>query len=166
MTDLVTSQVPQTSSDDVDKDDTETDKTPVSDEAKDITKPLVPETVTRPAYINKQFPKSTFPHYSPLSTRSRKITSPTSSFPFSPVSGSDTISGSDLSDSATPVTTPGVARKRTVSSTSHDDRFALFSPPAPSSSMSRSSSTLSLCSNISQVNSSLTPVEKLLKHCK
>ena len=108
----------------------------------------------------KNFPKSSFTNYSPLTTRSRKITSPTSSFPFSPVS--DTFSSSDVSDSATPVTTPSLGRKRTVSNTSYDERF----PFVPTASMSRSSSTLSLCSNVSQAPSSLTPVERLLKHCQ
>jgi len=112
---------------------------------------------------NKNLSKSSFSHYSPLSTRSRKITSPSSSFPFSPVSGSE----SDMSHTSDLVSpnTPGAFRKRTISSTSHDDnRFVPFSPPALSS-MSRSSSTLSLCSNISQATS-ITPIEKLLKHLR
>ena len=45
-------------------------------------------------------------HFSPLSTRSRKILSPNSSFPFSPVS--DVSTSSDMSDSATPTSTPGM----------------------------------------------------------
>ena len=106
--------------------------------------------------------KSSFPQFSsPLTTRSRKITSPSSSFPYSPVSSVLSVSSSDLSDVTTPGSTPLLDRKRTVSSC-QDEK----APGSSVSTMSRSSSTLSLCSNVSQVSSALSPVEKLLKHCQ
>ena len=97
---------------------------------------------------------SSFTHFSPLTTRSRKITSPSSSFPYSPVSNGFSVS--DLSDLTTPGSTPVLDRKRTVSG----------QDSVSTSTMSRSSSTLSLCSNQSQVTSPLSPVERLLKHCQ
>ena len=100
---------------------------------------------------------SSFTHFSPLTTRSRKITSPSSSFPYSPVSNGFSVSSSDLSDLTTPGSTPLLDRKRTVSSCQDS---------VSTSNMSRSSSTLSLCSNLSQVAPSLSPVERLLKHCQ
>ena len=108
--------------------------------------------------------KSSFPQFSsPLTTRSRKITSPSSSFPYSPVSSVLSVSSSDLSDVTTPGSTPLLDRKRTVSSC-QDEKAPVGGSSV--STMSRSSSTLSLCSNVSQVSSALSPVEKLLKHCQ
>jgi len=120
---------------------------------------VVPVTTIPPRTKSSALPS--FPHYSsPLTTRSRKITSPSSSFPYSPVSSVLSLSSSDLSDVASPGSTPVLARQRTVSSCQDEaDKGSV-------STMSRSSSTLSLCSNVSQVSSALTPVEKLLKHLR
>jgi len=118
------------------------------------------ETVVPPT--TRTVSKSSFPQFSsPLTTRSRKITSPSSSFPYSPVSSVLSVSSSDLSDVTTPGSTPLLDRKRTVSSC-QDEK----APGSSVSTMSRSSSTLSLCSNVSQVSAALSPVEKLLKHLR
>lgn len=69
---------------------------------------------------------------------------------------------SDISENSTPISTPILGRKRTISNSFEVDRF----PPGPLSSMSRSSSTLSLCSNVSQASSGLPPLDRLVKHLR
>jgi len=118
---------------------------------------------------SKTSPGGTFPPSSPMTMRSRKITGPSSNS-FSFLSASDHISSlyqskmsdsnSDISENSTPVTTPLLGRKSFVSSYEPDKL-----PQAPST-MSRSSSTLSLCSNVSQASSSLPPLDRLLKHLR
>ena len=103
--------------------------------------------------------RSDYPQYSPFTTRSRKITSPSAGFPMSPA-----FDTADLSDSVTPNASPQVGRRRLVSTgASQEDRFQLTGQPPLFSPISRSSSTLSLCSNVSSVT---TPIDKLTKHCK
>ena len=128
-----------------------------------------------PIMTQRNFPKISpsgmFPPNSPLTLRSRKVTSP-SSTSFSFLSASDHLSSlhqsklsdstSDISEVTTPISTPLLGRKRTSSNSFEIERF----PPAPSSTMSRSSSTLSLCSNVSQATSGLPPLDRLLKHSK
>lgn len=102
-----------------------------------------------------------FSQYSPFTTRSRKITSPGAGFPMSPAFDSFSTS-SDLSDSVTPNPSPQVGRRRLVST--GEERFPFTSgsgQPPLFSPMSRSSSTLSLCSNVS---SAATPIDKLTRH--
>jgi len=69
---------------------------------------------------------------------------------------------SDISENSTPISTPILGRKRTSSNSFEVDRF----PPGPLTSMSRSSSTLSLCSNVSQASSGLPPLDRLVKHLR
>eukprot|EP00092_Neocalanus_flemingeri_P008964 GFUD01009645.1.p1 GENE.GFUD01009645.1~~GFUD01009645.1.p1 ORF type:complete len:484 (+),score=137.53 GFUD01009645.1:53-1504(+) len=131
---------------------------------------LVSPSMTRKSF-SKTSPSGPFPPNSPLTLRSRKVTSP-SSTSFSFLSPSDHISSlyqsklsdstSDISEIATPLSTPLLGRKRTSSNSFEVDRF----PPAPSSTMSRSSSTMSLCSNVSQATSGLPPLDRLLKHLR
>jgi len=130
-----------------------------------------PSNIVSPTLAHKIFPKTspagTFPPSSPMAMRSRKITNPSSSS-FSFLSASDHISSlyqskqsdSDISENSTPVTTPLLGRKSFISS-HESDRF----PQAPST-LSRSSSTLSLCSNVSQASSGLPPLDRLLKHLR
>lgn len=133
-----------------------------------------PSNLVSPSLSNKSFikpsPTGAFPS-SPMSLRSRKISSPNSSS-FSFLSASDHMSSlhqsrasdsaSDVSESNTPISTPILRRKRTSSNSFEADRF----PPGSNPAMSRSSSTLSLCSNVSQASSGLAPLDRLLKHCE
>jgi len=133
-----------------------------------------PINLVSPSLSTKSFmkpsPTGAYPS-SPMSLRSRKISNPNSSS-FSFLSASDHISSlqhskmsdsaSDLSESNTPISTPLLGRKRTSSNNFETDKF----PAGSISTMSRSSSTLSLCSNVSQASSGVAPLDRLLKHLR
>jgi len=128
---------------------------------------LVSPSLSNKNLLLKPSPTGAYPS-SPLSLRSRKISSPNSSS-FSFLSSSDNSSSlhhtklsgsaSDISESNTPISTPLLGRKRTSSNSFEVDKF-------PAGSMSRSSSTLSLCSNVSQASSGVAPLDRLLKHLR
>jgi len=132
-----------------------------------------PSSLVSPSLSTKGFiktsPSGVFPP-SPMSLKSRKISSPGSTLSF--LSATDHISSlhhsrlsdsaSDISENTTPISTPQLGRKRTSSNSFEAEKIS----SEPLGGISRSSSTLSLCSNVSAATSGLPPLDRLLKHLR